>query len=141
MIYLWIKVIHVLAIISWMAGMLYLPRLMVYHVGCAVGSEMDVTFKIMERRLMRAIMTPAAVVAAITGGYLLHSGGFEMSSPWVVGKLSAVAGLIGAHVLLAMHGRELAAGLRKRSSRYFRVLNEVPTLFMIVIVICVIVKP
>ena len=139
--YLWIKALHVIAVISWMAGLLYLPRLMVYHSDVAVGSERDGTFKIMERRLLNAIMTPAGVVSVLSGGMLIGLAGFVGSEMWLLVKLASVLGLLVCHGLLWLHVASFARGERLRSGRYFRIVNEVPTVLMIVIVICVIVKP
>ena len=139
--YEWLKVVHVLAVISWMAGLLYLPRLMVYHTGSVVGSEQDLTFRIMERRLLKAIMRPAAVVALVTGLAIIHVAGFSLTDIWLVVKLLAVVAMFGVHGVLEKHVGVFAAGGRVKTSRYFRVLNEVPTVLMVVIVIMVIVKP
>jgi protoporphyrinogen IX oxidase len=139
--YDWLKVLHILAVISWMAGLLYLPRLMVYHVAAAVGSDQDATFKIMERRLLKAIMRPAAVVALLTGLGLVHVAGFGFGDIWFVIKLLALVGMFGVHGVLEKHVATFARGERGPSGRYFRILNEVPTVLMIVIVIMVIVKP
>lgn len=139
--FLWLKVVHILAVISWMAGLFYLPRLMVYHADKAVGSELDETFKVMERRLIKAIMRPAAIVGLATGLWLLVEGGFGFMSPWVHLKLAAVAGMVAVHLVLERHVRQFAVGWRGRPQRYFRILNEVPTLLLIVIVIAVIIKP
>jgi protoporphyrinogen IX oxidase len=139
--YEWVKALHVLAVISWMAGLLYLPRLMVYHADVGVGSERDTTFRIMERRLLKAIMRPAAGVALLTGLGLLHLGGWDLTSVWLVIKLVALVGLFGAHGMLEGHVGRFARGANEKSQRYFRVLNEVPTVLMIVIVVMVIVKP
>ena len=136
--YEWLKVVHILAVISWMAGMLYLPRLMVYHSAAAVGSDQDATFKIMERRLLKAIMRPAAVVALISGFGLIHFAGFGV---WLAIKLAAVVGMFGVHGVLEKHVAAFGKGSRLKSGRYFRILNEVPTVLMIVIVIMVVVKP
>ncbi len=141
MIYPWIKVIHILAVISWMAGLFYLPRLFVYHAGKALGSESDDTFKTMERRLLRAIMRPAAVVAVVSGIALLHVLGLRLAEPWVALKLVAVVMMLIFHGLLERHVREFQSGLRLNSSRYFRVINEIPTLLLIAIVILVVVRP
>jgi protoporphyrinogen IX oxidase len=140
-VYEWLKVLHVLAVISWMAGLLYLPRLMVYHAESLVGSEQDVTFVVMERRLLKAIMRPAAVVALLTGLGLIHVAGYRISEPWLAIKLLAVVLMFGVHGLLEKHVAEFKRGERRRGHRYFRVLNEVPTVLMVVIVIMVIVKP
>jgi protoporphyrinogen IX oxidase len=139
--YEWLKVAHVLAVIAWMAGLLYLPRLMVYHAGSAVGTEQDATFKIMERRLLKAIMRPAAAVALVTGAALIHVAGYGVGDIWLLIKLGAVVLMFAAHGLLEKHVVGFAHGERRYSGRYFRILNEVPTVLMIVIVIMVIVKP
>jgi protoporphyrinogen IX oxidase len=139
--YEWLKVVHVLAVISWMAGLLYLPRLMVYHATSVVGSENDVTFKTMERRLIAAIMRPACVVSLFTGVGLIDVAGYSLTDVWLVVKLLAVVCMFAAHGVLEKHVVGFRNGLRLKSARYFRVLNEVPTVLMIVIVIMVIVKP
>jgi protoporphyrinogen IX oxidase len=139
--YEWVKVIHILSVISWMAGLLYLPRLFVYHVDAAVGSAQDETFKVMERRLLKAIMRPAAVAALISGLVLIWVVGFGWTDIWLVVKLVAVLGMFMAHGKLESHVVEFARGDRRHSSRYFRIFNEVPTVLMIIIVIMVVVKP
>jgi protoporphyrinogen IX oxidase len=139
--YEWTKVVHILAVISWMAGLLYLPRLFVYHADSIIGSVQDGTFKVMERRLLKAIMRPAAVVSLISGVGLIVLGGFGFSDLWLMVKLLAVLGMFGAHAKLEMHVRQFADGQQRHTSRYFRILNEVPTVLMIVIVIMVVVKP
>lgn len=138
--YLWIKALHVMAIISWMAGMLYLVRLYVNH---AMESESVVMERLqgMERRLLNAITTPAMVVSVITGLTMLYLNPGLLQLPWMWVKLAMVVGM------LAMHG--LAVGWRKKlidaphfkTHQFFRVMNEIPTFLMIVIVIMVIVKP
>jgi protoporphyrinogen IX oxidase len=140
-VYEWLKVLHVLAVISWMAGLLYLPRLMVYHVAAAVGSDQDMTFKTMERRLLKAIMRPAAVVALLTGLGLIRVAGYGFGDVWLDIKLVALVGMFAAHGVLEKHVVAFARGERGRTGRYFRILNEVPTVLMVVIVIMVIVKP
>ena len=139
--YEWLKVLHVLAVISWMAGLLYLPRLMVYHVASLVGSDQDETFKIMERRLLKAIMRPAAVVTLISGGFLLWLSGFSILEPWLAVKLLAVVALIGFHGHLESHVKSFGREERNHGSRYFRIINEIPTVLLIIIVVFVIVKP
>jgi protoporphyrinogen IX oxidase len=139
--YEWLKVIHILAVISWMAGLLYLPRLMVYHVAVEVGSAQDETFKVMERRLLNAIMRPASVVALITGVGLAHMIGVWFSDIWFMVKLLALLALFGSHGVMEKHVGVFQRGERVKSHVYYRVLNEVPTVLMIVIVIMVIVKP
>jgi protoporphyrinogen IX oxidase len=139
--YEWVKVLHILAVISWMAGLLYLPRLMVYHVDAVLGSAHDETFKTMERRLLNAIMRPACVVALVTGLWLAHIIGVWFSDVWFVVKLVALVALLGAHGVLESHVAKFRRGERNHSGRFYRVLNEVPTVLMIVIVIMVVVKP
>lgn len=139
--YEWLKVLHVLAVISWMAGLLYLPRLMVYHVGSEIGSEQDLTFRVMERRLLKAIMRPAAAFALLTGLGLIYVAGFGLGDVWLVLKLLALVAMFAVHGVLEGHVKRFASGTQVRSSRYFRILNEVPTVLMVVIVIMVIVKP
>jgi protoporphyrinogen IX oxidase len=142
---LWVKALHVLAIISWMAGMLYLPRLMVYHVETAVGSPEDERFKVMERRLLKAITTPASLVALITGLVLAFASGYldvySYGNFWFWLKMLSVVALFAMHGRLSRHVREFAGGERKYAARYFRIINEVPTVLMIIIVVMVIVRP
>jgi putative membrane protein len=138
--YDWIKALHVVAIIAWMAGLLYLPRLFVYHVTAEPGSVQSETFKTMERRLLKAIMNPAMIVSWAAGLWLAWQGGW-LSAGWFHGKLLLVVLLSAVHMMLARHVRLFAGDANKRPGRYFRVLNEVPTLLMIGIVVLVIVKP
>lgn len=138
---LWIKALHIVAVIAWMAGLFYLPRLYVYHVSQKIGSETDELFKIMERRLLKAIMRPACVVALLAGGYLVTASGFAWSDVWLSAKLLAVVLLVVYHGMLESYCKKFAGGWRGRSERYFRILNEVPTVLLIWIVIFVVVKP
>lgn len=138
--YEWIKALHVLAVISWMAGLLYLPRLFVYHANAVKASETSETFKIMERRLLKAIMTPAMIVAWITGLYIAYLVDYFYSG-WFHGKLLLVIAMSAVHGLLALHVKRFARDENVKTSLYFRILNEVPTLLMVGIVIFVIVKP
>jgi putative membrane protein len=138
--YEWIKALHVLAIISWMAGLLYLPRLFVYHASAEIGSVQSETFKLMERRLLKAIMNPAMVVSWAAGLWLAWYASL-FSAGWFHGKLALVLAMSGVHGLLARHVRLFAADRSDATGVYFRVLNEVPTLLMVGIVILVIVKP
>ena len=140
MSYLWLKTLHIVAVISWMAGLLYLPRLFVYHVDAPKGSQQSETFKVMERRLMRAIMTPAMVVAWLSGLAIAWQQQF-FSHSWLQAKLLLVVLLSAAHVWLAALRRAFAEDRNVRSGVYFRVLNEIPTLLMIGIVILVVLKP
>lgn len=137
----WIKALHIIAVIAWMAGLFYLPRLYVYHSQQMIGSETDHMFKIMERRLLKAIMRPAAVVALVAGIWLVSASGFSWSQHWLSAKLLGVFGLIVFHGMLEVYCVKFAFGWRGRSERYFRILNEVPTLLLIWIVVFVVVKP
>ena len=138
--YLWLKVVHVLAIISWMVGLLYLPRLFVYHAEAGPTSAQAATFVTMERRLMRGIMLPAMIVVWITGIWLAVQGGW-FKFGWLHAKLLLVLILSGVHGYLSVERKKLAAGTSVRSSRDFRIINEVPTVLLIGIVILVIIKP
>lgn len=137
--YLWIKALHVIAIISWMAGLLYLPRLFVYHAEAAPG-PVTRTFKIMERRLYRYIMTPAMWVAWLTGVFLGFDSG-ALAAPWFHAKGVLVVLMTAAHFHDGVLLRRFAQDANAHGSRYFRILNEFPTLLMIGIVALVIVKP
>lgn len=138
----WVKALHVIAVIAWMAGLLYMPRLFVYHCGAEAGSVQSETFKIMERRLLRVIMTPAMGLAWIAGLTLVfYYQVVDWSSFWPWIKAVGVISLSGLHGLMSRHVREFANDTNTHPARYFRVLNEVPTVLMIVIVIMVIVKP
>jgi putative membrane protein len=140
MVYDWLKAFHVIAIIAWMAGLLYLPRLFVYHCDAPKGSTQSETFKIMERRLLKAIMNPAMIAAWALGLILVWQGGWWRAG-WLHGKLLLVLILSGAHGYLARHLRLFAADANTKPQRHWRIVNEVPTLLMIGIVILVIVKP
>jgi putative membrane protein len=140
MIYDWLKAFHVIAVIAWMAGMLYLPRLFVYHCEAPKGSIQSETFKIMERRLLKAIINPAMIVTWVLGLVLAWQGGW-WTAAWLHGKLLLVVILSGLHGVYARRLKEFAADRNTRPTRYYRILNEVPTVLMIGIVILVIVKP
>ncbi len=138
----WIKALHVIAIISWMAGLLYLPRLFVNHVEqTIVGSDASEMLKQMEGKLWRIIMNPAMIVSWVCGLGMLALAPGLLSEPWMLVKLAAVIGLSGYHVWLGRIRRCFADDQNTRSGRFFRLMNEVPTLLMIVIVVMVIVKP
>lgn len=137
-LYLWIKALHVVAIIAWMAGMLYLPRLFVYHAGVAAGSETSETFKVMERRLLKAIINPAMAVAWLAGLFLAWDGNW-FKAGWLHGKLLLVVLLSAMHGVFARRVKEFAADRNTHSARYYRMVNEIPTVLMIGIVILVIV--
>jgi protoporphyrinogen IX oxidase len=140
--YPWIKSLHIVSVVAWMAGLLYLPRLYVYHSMAAAGSELSETFKIMERRLLRGIMTPAMVA---TWGFGLALAGTPGAVDWRMGwiwvKLALVIGLTIFHVLLARWRAAFEADGNRASTRLFRIVNELPTLALIAIVVLVVVKP
>jgi putative membrane protein len=137
--YLWIKALHLISVIAWMAGLLYLPRLFVYHADAAVGSELSETLKAMERRLLRAIMNPAMFAVYIFGGLMLVVQDWQQG--WLHGKLLMVLALTVVHHMYAAWRKDFANDRNKRPARFYRIWNEVPTVAMIVIVILVIVKP
>lgn len=137
--YLWVKALHVISIIAWMAGLLYLPRLYVYHTQVETGSATSELFKVMERRLVRAIMTPAMVASWVFG--LWMAANLDWSAGWLHAKLALVVAMTVMHVALMQWGRDFAADSNVRSTKFYRVANEIPTLFMLGIVILVILKP
>jgi putative membrane protein len=138
--YDWIKAGHIIAVIAWMAGMLYLPRLFVYHVRAAKGSELSETFKVMERRLMRAIINPAMIASWILGLALAWLGN-HWSEPWLHGKLLLLLGMQLAHAGCSRWRKQFARDENRHSEKFYRFMNEVPTVLMIGIVILVVVKP
>jgi protoporphyrinogen IX oxidase len=138
--YEWIKALHVIAVISWMAGMLYLPRLFVYHCETEIGSKQSETFKVMERRLLKAIINPTMIVTWLAGLYLAWAGHF-LSAGWLHAKLLLVILLSGVHGFFSRCVKDFANDRNLRSQKFYRVINEVPTLLMIFIVILVLVKP
>lgn len=140
MIELWLKALHVMAVISWMAGLFYLPRLFVYHCGVAAGSEASETFKVMERKLLKIIMNPAMAVTWIAGILLVYLQGQWMEG-WFIAKSVLVFLMSGFHGFLAARQKEFASDTNVRSERFYRLANEIPTLLMVGIVILVIVKP
>ena len=139
--FLWLKVFHIISVVAWMAGLFYLPRLFVYHCDVAPRSEASELFKTMERRLMGAIMRPAMIASVLSGVLLFVAGQFEFLQIWVLGKLAAVFLLLLYHGALEIYLRQFAQDLRIKSARFFRVINEVPTLLLIIIVVFVVVKP
>ncbi len=139
-LYLWAKAIHIIAVIAWMAGMLYLPRLFVYHAEAEPGSVQSETFKVMERRLLRAIINPAMTVTWVFGLWLAWRG-FEFSGGWLHAKIGLVVGMSAVHGYFARSVRMFAQDRNTKSPRHWRIMNEVPTLLLIGIVILVVVKP
>jgi putative membrane protein len=140
MVVLWVKVFHIVAVIAFMAGMLYLPRLFVYHVGAIPGGELSQTLKTMERRLYSAILTPAIVAVWISGPWLAYEEG-AWSSPWLHAKIALVVLMTGLHGFLGSTVKTFAADKNVRSAKFYRILNEVPTGLMILIVALVVLKP
>lgn len=138
--YPWAKAIHVIAVISWMAGMLYLPRLFVYHVDAEKGSAQSETFKVMERRLLRGIINPAMIVTWMFGLWLAWKG-FAFQGGWLHTKILAVLLLSGLHGYLSAAVRKFAEDRNEKPAKHWRIVNEIPTLLMIVIVVLVVVKP
>lgn len=140
--YPWIKAFHIVSVIAWMAGLLYLPRLFVYHAVEPVGSPTAETFKVMERRLLRAIMNPAMVAVFAFGLLLLVTPGIvDWGSGWIYAKLVLVAGMTVLHHTMAAWRKEFAEDRNTRPARFYRMVNEVPTVLMIAIVVLVVVKP
>ena len=134
-----IKIIHIIAVISWFAGLLYLPRIFVYHSQAVVGGEADKVFQIMERKLLRYIMNPAMIVVLLCGFYLAYEIGFEFI--WLHIKISLVFVLVWYHHFLGRCRKNFALEKNKYSMKFYRIINEVPTILMIAIVTLVILKP
>jgi putative membrane protein len=137
----WIKALHVISVIAWMAGMLYLPRLFVYHCDAETGSKQSETFKVMERRLYRGITTPAMIGAYVFGLIMIFYGLVDWGSIWPWVKAVMVLAMSGIHGFYGRLLKDFANDRNQRPAKFYRILNEVPTLLMIVIVIMVIVKP
>ena len=139
-LYLWLKAVHIIAVIAWMAGMLYLPRLFVYHCEAELGSKQSETFKVMERRLLTVIINPAMVATWVLGLWLAWDGGWLLAG-WFHTKLVLVLLLSGIHGMFSRWVRDFAADRNRHSQKFYRIINEVPTLLMIGIVILAVVKP
>lgn len=137
---LWIKALHIIAVIAWMAGLLYLPRLFVYHTVAQPGSEQSETFKVMERRLLRAIMNPAMIVVWLTGPYLAWAWGMYRDG-WLIAKVVLVLAITWMHHAFAKWRKDFASDRNLHNQRFYRYMNEIPTLLLIGIVILVVVKP
>jgi protoporphyrinogen IX oxidase len=137
---LWLKALHIMAVIAWFAGLFYLPRLFVYHAETTPGSETSQTFKTMERRLLRIIMNPAMIVVWITGPWLAWWEGVYMDG-WLMAKVVLVAALTWYHHLLGQWRKEFLEDRNRHTPKFYRMANEVPTLLMAGIVILVVVKP
>lgn len=139
--YLWVKSLHIIAVISWMAGIFYLPRLFVYHADAEKGSELSETLKIMERKLLRVIMNPAMIVTWLAGMGLIWANPELMREGWLHGKLLLVVLMTAFHMALARYRKEFLADGNTRNHKFYRKINEIPTILMIVIVILVVVRP
>jgi protoporphyrinogen IX oxidase len=137
---LWVKALHIISVIAWMAGMLYLPRLFVYHAETSTGSEASETFKVMERRLLKAIVNPSMILVFLTGFTLVYLTG-AWRDGWWQAKFILVLGLAGLHGYFARCVRSFAEDRNERPAGFYRILNEAPTILMIVIVILAVVKP
>ena len=138
--YLWLKALHIIAVISWMAGLLYLPRLFVYHAAATPGSEQSETFKTMERRLLRAIMTPAMIATWLFGMSIMFTGGWAAAG-WLHAKLALVIAMTVMHGLMSHWQADFQHDRNRHSHKFFRITNEIPTVLMILIVILAVVKP
>jgi protoporphyrinogen IX oxidase len=143
--YEWIKAFHIIAVIAWMAGILYLPRLFVYHCAAEKGSVQSETFKIMERRLLRAIINPAMIATWLLGLWLAWHGPDSrygwFASGWFQAKLVLVIALSALHGFFARWVKDFAGDRNRHSQRFYRIINELPTVIMIGIVILAVVKP
>jgi putative membrane protein len=138
--YLWVKALHIVAIIAWMAGMLYLPRLFIYHCAAEPGSVQSETFKVMERRLLRAIIDPAMGLAWVLGLALVaHLDAW--SAPWMHAKFAAVIALSAMHGIFSRWRRDFDRDENRHSARFYRYVNEIPTVLMIAIVLLVVLQP
>jgi len=139
-LYLWLKALHIISVVAWMAGMLYLPRLFVYHAGVAPGGEPAASFKVMERRLMRAIINPAMIATWIFGLALAYSGNWWLA-PWFHAKVLLVLLMSAVHGLLSRWRKDFERDANRHSQKFYRIINEVPTILLIGIVILVVLKP
>ncbi len=140
-LYLWLKAAHVFFVIAWMAGMFYLPRLFVYHTEVAPQSEADRLFQTMERRLLRIIMNPAMIMVWILGVAMIAMDPGLLKQGWLHAKFLLVLILSGLHGAMSKWRRDFANGTNRRSARFYRLMNEVPTICVLIIVVLVILKP
>jgi putative membrane protein len=138
---LWLKAFHLMSLIAWMAALLYLPRLFVYHAGAAPGSELSETFKVMERRLLRGIMTPAMIGTWTFGLWLAVAGGYLSSGGWLHAKLVLVLLMSAFHGFCVRWMKDFAADRNRRPARFYRLVNELPAILMVGIVLLVVLKP
>jgi protoporphyrinogen IX oxidase len=144
-VYLWLKAFHIIAVIAWMAGMLYLPRLFVYHCAAEKGSVQSETFKVMERRLLRAIINPAMIATWVLGlalAWLVPDSRYGwFASGWLQAKIVLVLALSAMHGMLARWRKDFAADNNRHSQRFYRIINEVPTVLLVLIVLLAVLKP
>ena len=138
--YQWVKALHLIAVMSWMAGLLYLPRLFVYHSSVENNGAQALTFALMERRLLKAIMNPAMILSYVFGLWMLHLNPGLISLPWMWVKLAAIVGMTYSHMLFGKMRKELEKG-HARPTKHYRYWNEVPTLLMIIIIFMAVVEP
>jgi putative membrane protein len=138
--YLWLKALHIIAVMAWMAGMLYLPRLFVYHCAAQKGSGQSETFKVMERRLLKAIINPAMIITWLAGLTLVWQGGW-LGATWFQVKFVLVLAMSALHGFLARWVKDFAADRNTHTEKFFRIVNEIPTVLMIAIVVLATVKP
>mgnify|MGYP001284639100 CR=1 FL=1 len=139
-LYQWVKALHIISVIAWMAGLLYLPRLFVYHAESTIGSDKSETFKVMERRLLQAIMTPAMIATWLFGLILLERGEIWQET-WMIGKMALVVAMTAIHMAMARWRRDFELDRNVRASKFYRTANEIPTVLMIAVVVLVIVQP
>lgn len=139
--YLIFKSLHLISMVAWMAGLFYLPRLYVYHTRAKIGSEMDATFQIMEEKLLRIIMNPAMILTFLFGLLLIHEVGFKNLGIWFHIKLTCLFVLSGFHGYLAKVRKIFAKGENKKSEKFYRLVNEVPTIILIAIIFLAVLKP
>ena len=136
-----IKALHVISIIAWMAGLLYLPRLYVYHAETTIGSVRAETFKVMERRLLKAIMNPAMIASFLFGIWMLVLAPVLLLETWMQVKVACVFGMAGCHGVFSKMRRQLENDEQPRPARVYRIWNEVPTVLMVIIIVLAVVKP
>ena len=140
--FLWLKTLHLISVMAWMAGLLYLPRLFVYHCDAKPGSELSETLKVMERRLIRAIMNPAMIASWIFGVSMLFAGSEGQSLElWMIIKLVCALAMTGTHMKLAGWRKEFEVDKNQYSHRFYRIINEVPTVLLIIIIAMAVMKP
>ena len=139
--YLWLKALHLIAMVAWMAGMFYLPRLFVYHTTAPVGSDQSETFKVMERKLLKVIINPAMIATWVIGLLMLVAQPVWLSQGWMHVKLTALVALSVFHMMLARWCRQFANDQNQRSQRFYRMANEIPTLLLIAVILMAVLKP